>query len=73
MTSRTKTQKQKVDEVAHAVERHERVCEQRWNENFRQLADMKYDINTSTRRTWHIAGVVITLLTSLVVHAFFLN
>ena len=67
-----KTPKKTVSEVAHSLDRHEKVCEQRWQENFRRLESIEFDINTSNKRTWQIAGIVIALLSSLVVNAFFM-
>ena len=61
-----------VEQVANSLERHERVCEQKWKENFRRLDSIETDINTQHTRLWQIAGIVITLLTSLVINAFFM-
>tara|TARA_B100000508_G_scaffold79245_1_gene61670 strand:+ start:176 stop:412 length:237 start_codon:yes stop_codon:yes gene_type:complete len=61
-----------VEQVANSLERHERVCEQKWKENFRRLDSIESDINTQNTRLWQVAGIVITLLTSLVINAFFM-
>ena len=61
-----------VEQVANSLERHERVCEQKWKENFRRLDSIETDINTQNTRLWQVAGIVITLLTSLVINAFFM-
>ena len=49
-----------------------RVCEQKWKENFRRLDSIESDINLQNTRLWQVAGIVITLLTSLVINAFFM-
>ena len=67
-----KTSRPTVEQVANSLDRHERVCEQKWKENFRRLDSIESDINTSNKRLWQIAGIVIALLSSLVVNAFFL-
>ena len=61
-----------VEQVANSLERHERVCEQKWKENFRRLDSIETDINTQNTRLWQVAGIVITLLTYLVINAFFM-
>tara|TARA_Y100001963_G_scaffold53386_1_gene74808 strand:- start:330 stop:569 length:240 start_codon:yes stop_codon:yes gene_type:complete len=61
-----------VEQVAYSLDRHERVCEQKWKENFRRLDSIESDINLQNTRLWQVAGIVITLLTSLVINAFFL-
>ena len=61
-----------VEQVANSLERHEKVCEQKWKENFRRLDSIETDINTQNTRLWQVAGIVITLLTSLVINAFFM-
>ena len=67
-----KTSRPTVEQVANSLDRHERVCEQKWKENFRRLDSIESDINTANKRLWQIAGIVIALLSSLVVNAFFL-
>ena len=69
---RTSTKKPTVEQVSNALDRHERVCEQKWKENFRRLDSIESDINLQNTRLWQVAGIVITLLTSLVVNAFFM-
>ncbi len=66
------TKRPTVEQVANALDRHERVCEQKWKENFRRLDSIESDISTQNKRLWQIAGIVITLLTSLVINAFFM-
>jgi len=66
------TKRPSVEQVANSLDRHERVCEQKWKENFRRLDSIESDINLQNTRLWQVAGVVITLLTSLVINAFFL-
>ena len=61
-----------VEQVANSLERHERVCEQKWKENFRRLDSIETDINTQNTRLWQVAGIVITLITYLVINAFFM-
>tara|TARA_R100000329_G_C7600335_1_gene212899 strand:+ start:992 stop:1216 length:225 start_codon:yes stop_codon:yes gene_type:complete len=61
-----------VQQVAYSLDRHERVCEQKWKENFRRLDSIESDINIQNKRLWQTAGIVITLLTSLVINAFFM-
>ena len=61
-----------VEQVANSLDRHERVCEQKWKENFRRLDSIESDINTTNKRLWQIAGIVIGLLSSLVINAFFM-
>ena len=34
---RTSNKKPTVEQVANSLDRHERVCEQKWKENFRRL------------------------------------
>ena len=67
-----KTSRPTVEQVANSLDRHERVCEQKWKENFRRLDSIESDINTANKRLWQISGIVIALLSSLVVNAFFL-
>jgi len=69
---RTSTKKPTVEQVSNALDRHERVCEQKWKENFRRLDSIESDINLQNTRLWQVAGIVITLLTSLVINAFFM-
>ena len=69
---RSTTKRPSVEQVANSLDRHERVCEQKWKENFRRLDSIESDINLQNTRLWQVAGVVITLLTSLVINAFFL-
>ena len=69
---RQSTKKPTVEQVSNALDRHERVCEQKWKENFRRLDSIESDINLQNTRLWQIAGIVITLLTSLVINAFFM-
>ena len=66
------TKRPSVEQVANSLDRHERVCEQKWKENFRRLDSIESDINLQNTRLWQVAGIVITLLTSLVINAFFL-
>ena len=66
------TKKPTVEQVANALDRHEKVCEQKWKENFRRLDSIESDINLQNTRLWQVAGIVITLLTSLVINAFFM-
>ena len=69
---RQSTKKPTVEQVANALDRHEKVCEQKWKENFRRLDSIESDINLQYTRLWQVAGIVITLLTSLVINAFFM-
>ncbi len=69
---RQSTKKPTVEQVANSLDRHERVCEQKWKENFRRLDTIESDINLQNTRLWQVAGIVITLLTSLVINAFFM-
>lgn len=71
-TNKPSLKKPSVEQVAFSLERHERVCEQKWTENFRRLDSIENDINTQNTRLWQVAGIVITLLTSLVINAFFM-
>jgi len=66
------TKRPTVEQVANALDRHERVCEQKWKENFRRLDSIESDISTTNKRLWQIAGIVIGLLSSLVINAFFM-
>ena len=66
------TKKPTVEQVANSLDRHEKVCEQKWKENFRRLDSIESDINLQNTRLWQVAGIVITLLTSLVINAFFM-
>ena len=69
---RPSIKKPTVEQVANALDRHEKVCEQKWKENFRRLDSIESDINLQNTRLWQVAGIVITLLTSLVINAFFM-
>ncbi len=69
---RQSTKKPTVEQVANSLDRHEKVCEQKWKENFRRLDSIESDINLQNTRLWQVAGIVITLLTSLVINAFFM-
>ena len=69
---RQSTKKPTVEQVANALDRHEKICEQKWKENFRRLDSIESDINLQNTRLWQVAGIVITLLTSLVINAFFM-
>ena len=69
---RQSTKRPSVEQEANSLDRHERVCEQKWKENFRRLDSIESDINLQNPRLWQVAGIVITLLTSLVINAFFL-
>ena len=69
---RSSIKKPTVEQVANALDRHEKVCEQKWKENFRRLDSIESDINLQNTRLWQVAGIVITLLTSLVINAFFM-
>ena len=69
---RPSTKKPTVEQVANSLDRHERVCEQKWKENFRRLDSIESDINLQNTRLWQIAGIVIGLLSSLVINAFFM-
>ena len=69
---RQSTKRPSVEQVANSLDRHERVCEQKWRENFRRLDSIESDINLQNTRLWQVAGIVITLLTSLVINAFFM-
>lgn len=69
---RQSTKRPSVEQVANSLDRHEKVCEQKWKENFRRLDTIESDINLQNTRLWQVAGIVITLLTSLVINAFFM-
>ena len=69
---RSSTKKPTVEQVSNSLDRHERVYEQKWKENFRRLDSIESDINTTNKRLWQIAGIVIGLLSSLVINAFFM-
>ena len=69
---RQSTKRPTVEQVANALDRHEKVCVQKWKENFRRLDSIESDINTINKRLWQIAGIVIGLLSSLVINAFFM-
>ena len=66
------TKRPTVEQVANALDRHERVCEQKWRENFRRFDVVEADLNSLNKRLWQIAGIVIGLLSSLVINAFFM-
>ena len=66
------TKRPTVEQVANALDRHEKVCEQKWKENFRRLDSIESDISITNKRLWQIAGIVIGLLSSLVINDFFL-
>ena len=40
---RPSTKKPTVEQVANSLDRHERVCEQKWKENFRRLDSIESD------------------------------
>ena len=66
------TKRPTVEQVANALDRHEKVCEQKLNENFRRFDSLESYINITNNILWHIAGIVIVLLSSLVINAFFM-
>ncbi len=47
---RQSTKKPTVQQVANALDRHERICEQKWKENFRRLDSIETDKNNSNKR-----------------------
>tara|TARA_R100000734_G_C3312926_1_gene104108 strand:+ start:389 stop:589 length:201 start_codon:yes stop_codon:yes gene_type:complete len=55
-----------VKEVAAQIDQHEAVCAERWsnaNDRFDRLEEL---ISQNTVRLWWIAGIIISLLASLV-------
>tara|TARA_B100001057_G_scaffold452231_1_gene495954 strand:+ start:546 stop:707 length:162 start_codon:yes stop_codon:yes gene_type:complete len=50
---------------------HEEICGLRWEQCYEKFDRLEAMIVSNNQRLWWIAGVVITLLSSLVVRSFF--
>jgi hypothetical protein len=70
MTKKKVAQRTTVNSVANALDTHEQVCQQRWQENYRRLDSIESMISTNNQRLWWFAGIILTLLMSLVIKSF---
>jgi hypothetical protein len=70
MTKKKVAQRTTVNSVANALDTHEAVCQQRWQENYRRLDSIESMISTNNQRLWWFAGIILTLLMSLVIKSF---
>jgi hypothetical protein len=70
MAKKKPAQRTTVNSVANALDTHEQVCQQRWQENYRRLDSIESMILTNNQRLWWFAGIVLTLLMSLVIKTF---
>lgn len=70
MAKKKPTQRTTVNSVANALDTHEQVCQQRWQENYRRLDSIESMILTNNQRLWWFAGIILTLLMSLVIKSF---
>ena len=70
MAKKKPTQRTTVNSVANALDTHEQVCQQRWQENYRRLDSIESMILTNNQRLWWFAGFILTLLMSLVIKSF---
>ena len=70
MAKKKPAQRTTVNSVANALDTHEQVCQQRWQENYRRLDSIESMISTNNQRLWWFAGIILTLLMSLVIKSF---
>jgi hypothetical protein len=70
MAKKKPAQRTTVNSVANALDTHEQVCQQRWQENYRRLDSIESMILTNNQRLWWFAGIILTLLLSLVIKSF---
>jgi hypothetical protein len=70
MAKKKPAQRTTVNSVANALDTHEQVCQQRWQENYRRLDSIESMILTNNQRLWWFAGIILTLLMSLVIKSF---
>ena len=70
MVKKKVAQRTTVNSVANALDTHEQVCQQRWQENYRRLDSIESMISTNNQRLWWFAGIILTLLMSLVIKSF---
>ena len=70
MAKKKPAQRTTVNSVANALDTNEQVCQQRWQENYRRLDSIESMILTNNQRLWWFAGIVLTLLMSLVIKTF---
>jgi len=70
MAKKKPAQRTTVNSVANALDTHEQVCQQRWQENYRRLDSIESMILTNNQRLWWFAGIILTLLMSLVIKTF---
>ena len=70
MAKKKPAQRTTVNSVANALDTHEQVCQHRWQENYRRLDSIDSMILTNNQRLWWFAGIILTLLMSLVIKSF---
>ena len=70
MAKKKPAQRTTVNSVANALDTHEQVCQQRWQEKYRRLDSIESMILTNNQRLWWFAGIILTLLMSLVIKSF---
>lgn len=69
--AKKKTSRTTINQVSNALSNHEEICGLRWEQCYEKFDRLEAMIMSNNQRLWWIAGVVITLLSSLVVRSFF--
>ncbi len=64
------TKRTTVNEVANALDTHEQVCAERWKHAYRRFDNIEELVKSNNTRLWWFAGIVISLLMSLVIRTF---
>lgn len=59
-----------VNSVANALDTHEQVCAERWKHAYERFDRIEDLVKTNSTRLWWFAGIVISLLVSLVLKTF---
>jgi hypothetical protein len=59
-----------VNSVANALNTHEQVCAERWKHAYQRFDRIEELVKTNSTRLWWFAGIVISLLMSLVIKTF---
>jgi len=70
VTKKKTTQRTTVNSVASELRNHEEICGLRWEQCYEKFDRLEAMIISNNQRLWWIAGVVITLLSSLVIKTF---
>jgi|TARA_B100001248_G_scaffold155063_1_gene116684 hypothetical protein len=60
-----------VSEIANQIDTHEKVCGERWKNAYARFDRIEEMIKTNNMRLWWIAGIIISLLVSLVIRSMF--